>query len=197
MFIENWFPTPIFYSYASTELKKAIFDEYLEAEQKILTKVSFGTWGDNISTTFDITKNILDEYKLCSLKKYVLDMGAEFTKKLHQNKCTLSIKESWVNYSAKHQYQNKHCHYSRPSMLSGVYYLQTNTQDGKLTFYPPSKAMVDQTKTPTMLTYTSIDYTPEPGKIILFPSWVEHSVRANMTDATRVSVSFNIEVDSI
>ena len=31
-------------------------------------------------------------------------------------------------------------------------------------------------------------------KIILFPSWVEHSVLPNMTESARISVSFNLSV---
>jgi branched-chain amino acid transport system ATP-binding protein len=37
-------------------------------------------------------------------------------------------------------------------------------------------------------------YKPQEGKIILFPSWVEHSVLPNMTESTRISVSFNLSV---
>lgn len=195
MFIETWFPTPIFYSFAPCDIQERIQEEYLLAESNIKGRVTSGTWDNNISTTFNTTKNIITECGLNTLKEYILAVSDKFIKELYSNAGSANMIESWVNYNNKYQFQDKHCHQnSSASAISGVYYLQTNTEDGKLVFHPPSQMMVNTSRTPTALTFNSVEYKPEVGKIVLFPSWVEHSVRANMTDSTRISVSFNIEV---
>ena len=35
-------------------------------------------------------------------------------------------------------------------------------------------------------------YTPKEGKILLFPGWLEHGVKTNLTDNVRMSLSFNV-----
>ena len=34
--------------------------------------------------------------------------------------------------------------------------------------------------------------TVKPGRLVIFPSWLTHSVRRNESDYLRISVSFNI-----
>ena len=35
---------------------------------------------------------------------------------------------------------------------------------------------------------------PEGGKLLMFPSWLEHGVAQNQTDAERISMSCNFEM---
>lgn len=35
-------------------------------------------------------------------------------------------------------------------------------------------------------------YEPVPGRLILFPAWLQHGVEPNLSDADRVVVSFNV-----
>ena len=35
---------------------------------------------------------------------------------------------------------------------------------------------------------------PESGKLLMFPSWLEHGVGQNMDDMERISMSFNFEM---
>ena len=44
----------------------------------------------------------------------------------------------------------------------------------------------------TPWTYQSARYPPVPGRMLLFPSWLYHSVEPNLSDRERVSLSFNI-----
>ncbi len=39
-----------------------------------------------------------------------------------------------------------------------------------------------------------VSYTPVAGRLILFPSWLEHDVEANMSDHERISISFNMNL---
>jgi len=192
MNLESWFPTPVIYDFANEELKNAIKQEFFKSEKEIVTKIQNMVWGDNVASTFNTTKNILDEYQLSNLKNYILFVANEFNKNLYPNKNIITINNCWVNYNIKHQYQNKHNHL--PYDISGVYYIQTNGKDGDLIFsnLNPNTHILKNT---SVFTCSEVSYAPEEGKIIMFPSWVEHSVRANMTDSTRISVSFNLKVE--
>jgi uncharacterized protein (TIGR02466 family) len=41
---------------------------------------------------------------------------------------------------------------------------------------------------------TNGQYLPEGGKMILFPSWLEHSVLKNRSSEPRISIAFNINL---
>jgi uncharacterized protein (TIGR02466 family) len=197
MNLENWFPTPIFFSIADEKIKNAIFGEYQSIEEKILQykNINNVTWGDNIDTTFKYGEdnNIILTQNLFLLKEYIQQVAKTFSHCLFTNPEPILIKESWINYSKKYQHQNKHDHFEE-NTLSGVYYLKTSGSDGNIKFYPPSACMRYDKKITTEVTHSSIEYKPQEGKIILFPSWVEHSVLPNMTESTRISVSFNLSV---
>ena len=60
-----------------------------------------------------------------------------------------------------------------------------------------SKPKLDPDKKSAQDMMTSISYKPTAGKMIIFPSWLYHSVAPNMSekegkDAERVIISFNL-----
>jgi uncharacterized protein (TIGR02466 family) len=40
--------------------------------------------------------------------------------------------------------------------------------------------------------FYSVNHTPVKGEIILFESWLQHSVTVNKSDKNRIAISFNI-----
>jgi uncharacterized protein (TIGR02466 family) len=190
MIIETWFPTPVLYNYATDEIKELIKNKYFLAEPNIINKIKTNAWGDNVNSTFYNTENLIDECDFFELKSFILDSANEFLKQLYKNSKPLKLVQSWVNYCHTNQYQNIHHHL--PNCLSGVYYIKTNGKDGNLRIYPPSIVMGLDATQATNLTHNSIEYGPEEGKLIMFPSWMQHSVVANFTNAVRISISFNL-----
>lgn len=193
MTLETWFPTPIFYSDAPELIKQNIVQEYFSKEQKVLKILEGDTWGDNVTTTYHAHKNIIETLELDCLKNYILSAAQEFYKYLFASNKQLKIDNSWANYFYLGQYQDRHTHLPNPC-ISGVYYIKTNGQDGNYVLHPPEVAMeaMYECRERTNLTLSTVEYAPKEGRIILFPSWVPHSVRANKTDSTRISFSFNI-----
>ena len=59
MILENWFPTPIFYTDANEQIKNDIYKEYLNIENIVNNNLSSKTWGDNVDTTFNTIDNII------------------------------------------------------------------------------------------------------------------------------------------
>ena len=73
------------------------------------------------------------------------------------------------------------------NLVSGVFYVSVPPGSGKIVFYDPRGKFP-----PFDDTY---DVYPEPGDLIIFPSWLPHLVSASRTtvDNPRVSIAFNIE----
>jgi len=103
----------------------------------------------------------------------------------------------WVNVNRKHNYNSLHTH--PHSFLSGTLYVKVPSgdagnfvlhRDGKFKDYLDFVAPSD----PEFYHYYSIK--PEPNKILLFPSYMQHSVESNLTedqDDARISLAFNFK----
>ena len=104
----------------------------------------------------------------------------------------VELSNIWYIINGKGAYNYPHCHPG--SLLSGVYYPYCHPEmggfsiertDGAEHYLPPQRNGYNHFNAVTW------HYPSETGKLIIFPSWVRHSVEANNTDEERVSISFN------
>jgi len=191
---EYWFPTPIYYNMIHNveEVQKELF--------QIMENISFhksvaSGWDKNtgsFSDGYNENENFLEKYKpLLFLNELQKNLALYFEDlKFCPIKCNVDIiiKESWLTKLKKNEYHHQHLHPN--SELSGVYYVKANCNHGNLSFTPPSLAL-DASRVFAGRT-NNVDYKPEVGKLILWPSLVEHHVVSNQTDEDRISLSFNI-----
>ena len=109
---------------------------------------------------------------------------------------------AWVNINQTTNYNMKHNH---PwSDLSGVLWIKTPDNCGKLTFESPynftgNKEICAYTgeykhRTNSFLTYF---YEPYEGGMLIFPSHLTHWVQPNESEEDRISVSFNITLSNV
>lgn len=86
---------------------------------------------------------------------------------------------------------------------SGVYYIQTPEECGNIEFIDPRtqnlmfQPRYQPNKKRPKHCWTKVNFTPKPGKMIIFPSWLYHAVAPNLSEADgrdgqRVIVSFNL-----
>jgi uncharacterized protein (TIGR02466 family) len=188
--IELFFPTPVYYEFADLNTHNKIKSEYKKAEVDIVKMLKADCWGDNVKATCPTVKDLIKTYKLNNLEKFIEANVNYFLKALYTTKKKYRIVSSWANYYDKHQYQNVHIH--PESKLSGVYYIQSNGNDGNLRFHPSGHAFRYDDEGNTNITHNTMAHQPQEGKLILFPSFAPHSVQPNMTDDVRISISFNI-----
>jgi uncharacterized protein (TIGR02466 family) len=107
----------------------------------------------------------------------------------------LVMRELWANVSCKHAYNNVHNHPN--SLLSGVYYVQAETECGDLSLFDPRKqawVMQPDFSERNQMNSPVQFIVPEAGTPIIFPSWLEHGVNQNLSDADRISIAFNINL---
>jgi len=109
----------------------------------------------------------------------------------------LQITESWVNYTNKNQSHHRHFH--KNSVISGVFYFNCVEND-EIIFY--NKLDQFSSFEPEILEYTNLNsnswnYPVCKNKLLLFPSYLEHSVSENNEEKTRISLSFNTMFDGL
>ena len=104
----------------------------------------------------------------------------------------------WANINPPGGLNNPHLHPN--SLFSGVYYVKSQPKSGRLKIYDPrsTSQMVMPIRKPgnpgrDMWRDATLD--PVIGRIIMFPSWLWHSVEENQSDDIRISVSFNFIQD--
>ncbi len=99
---------------------------------------------------------------------------------------------AWANLIRKGDYHRLHNHPG--SAWSGVYYVAVAPQDqslnGVLEFYDP-RPFAEMVDTPYSPYGQRMIIRPQAGLMVLFPSWLYHSVLPSDTDDIRLSVAFN------
>mgnify|MGYP001302257608 CR=1 FL=1 len=81
------------------------------------------------------------------------------------------------------------------STISGAYYVRAPRDSGDIVFYDPRPAPVYShplAKTPNALNAMVNSISPVEGGLILFPSYLDHSVNPNLSKEERIVISFNI-----
>jgi uncharacterized protein (TIGR02466 family) len=105
----------------------------------------------------------------------------------------IEITGCWANVNAPGAGHRMHSHPN--NFLSGVYYVKTQAGADTVNFHDP-RVQTDIMRPPvTELTADNTDQVVvkvSNGTLLVFPSWLQHSVDANRSDAERISVSFNI-----
>lgn len=88
-------------------------------------------------------------------------------------------------------------------LWSGVYYVQAPANSGKIAFTDPRtenvmrKARYVPNQSAPRHCWTKVNFTPEPGMMLVFPSWLYHSVAPNLSQENdgkceRIIISFNL-----
>ena len=105
----------------------------------------------------------------------------------------LKITQSWLNYTEPGQFHHPHTHPN--SIISGVFYFNSNEDEDKILFYAynenPQIIIKSKLSGASPLNSLSWWFPAKPKSLILFPSSMKHSVPHTTSDKTRISLSFN------
>ena len=135
------------------------------------------------------------EYQL--LITELIRMQQEIYEKEHLDRYA-KLGNMWANINPPGGMNQPHIHPN--SLFSGVYYVKSNPQAGRLKIYDPRPgAQINMPARkpgdPGKDLWRDANIEPIPGRIIMFPAWLWHSVEPNQSDNTRISVSFNFIQD--
>ena len=138
---------------------------------------------------------VLNSKELLEIKKWFDSKLNFFTKNIlsYPDNLNLYITQSWVNYTKTGEYHNAHIHSN--SLYSGVFYFQTEETD--VIKFETSESRVGgplfniERKEYNLYNANGWILPVKTGKLLIFPSNLEHSVPITKSKNTRISLSFN------
>lgn len=199
---ETYFPTLVFYTDCSepeavNEHLLALIYSERERDKEGVERSNFKKLGG-----WHSRNNLQSEEAYKPLTDRVHQAGQRISNHFGYDPTTaLQVTTMWSIINPPGSFNKAHIHGG--SHWSGVYYVQTPEDSGDIEFTDPrtphimSELKFDPAKKRKRDTWNSARFTPKPGKLILFPSWLYHSVEPNLSsndgkDSDRVIISFNL-----
>jgi len=138
------------------------------------------------------TLQTVEEFR--PLFEYICQMAYKSIADLDFLECDVALTGAWLNVNDSRQCMNsEHVH---GEVFSGVFYLQAPEGSGKLSIVNPGINKMwngcQLVAQKNQFTGETIRIEPVEGNIILFPSYLPHSVETNDHDDERIAISFNI-----
>ena len=202
MTIVPFFANPVMEIQLDLDLKKLteFAFEMQNKDKKGVHHTNRGGWqSGNISKDkheeFIKLKKEINQY----LQIYHLEIfrGMKFKEKVTQN-----ITNMWVNINEKHHYNEWHIH--GYSVLSGAYYIKHDgsKENGDIIFKSPYSSYTKFVHWPEGIiikpneaTSEVVEVTPKSNMLLIFPSWLKHKVVNNLKNNSRISISFNTNIE--
>lgn len=148
-------------------------------------------YGLQTKKNLHIVKNLspIFDFVLFNAKKALLDL------QIPQN--NVRIIESWGNINKTlNAFNTRHIH---QGVLSGAFYVSVPYGSGSIFFNNPGMNCLwygfMKSQFRNKFNSEAVEMKPENGQLLLFPSFLPHSVQTNFLDVKRVSISFNIISD--
>jgi len=194
--IEKWFATPVYYDYVQSSKLEQIQAEFTRTFNALESTHRFkgpDDWNTQLISDGNFTHNLIEEFQLAVFSAELDSHIRTYLTELNWDPvdvflATYKVTGCWMTLTGKDQYSHVHTH--GDSDISGVYYYNTTGDDGDLVLVTQNK--LTESSYCFKKLFSTARYRPEVGKIILFPGWLEHGTRTNITNHARVSVSFNI-----
>jgi len=164
----------------------------LEKKTRGVVKSNVGGWHSDLA--------FMQNSSACiqTLRKRLLQFVKAYTKQICGEpflKQAKPVLEGWANILRHGQYNSTHNH---PNCYwSGIYYLTDNEAiaehpfSGKLELLDPRPG-ASITYQDNDLLYGRFLLSPRAGQMIIFPSWLMHSVHPYFGEQERISIAFNI-----
>jgi len=188
MFRELYFPTPIYIA----DIKHPTLNQELERDILAWSNRDKGMIRTNIKGWHsDTNMNELPEYAK------LVDMLYSAQRTIYDQEYYESepfLGNMWANINPPGGSNRAHIHPN--SLWSGVYYVKAPQNSGQLKIEDPrSVALMTRPKQKDVPKPDRLlrehHYEPKTGRLIMFPSWLNHCVDPNNSNDIRISVSFN------
>jgi uncharacterized protein (TIGR02466 family) len=188
------FPTPLYINQIPQELVSDHIS--LLNNEKLLGKKEGILEEDYGSRSLDTY--ILNNPLYKNLSNYILQHATNFSQNyLSYNYKNYKFSQSWVSVKNPNQEHVPHSHYH--SLISGIlFYGESNKDTSKVSFIREdnySRTLHSHPSNPDSInqfSYNEYSINYSPNSLILFPSYLVHTVSKNITNIPRKSLAFNI-----
>lgn len=102
----------------------------------------------------------------------------------------------WANINPKGGQSSAHTHPN--NFLSAVYYVKVPRGEGEIHFVDPrpqAEVMLPPTAEDNRFNGNRRVFDVAPGRLVMFPAWLRHSVPPNRSDEERISIAANLMLD--
>lgn len=140
----------------------------------------------------DFLKDKLLEDLIKSTQKYFTEFAEEIGL-LKPWSCNNHL--PWININKKESFNALHTHGGEDFSL--IYYIQVPQNSGAIVFETPVLHLrTSELKYNNQPFFNSpeIRYVPKKYDLIIFPSWLAHSVESNKSDEDRISLAWNTKI---
>ena len=189
-----FFPTPVWalqldnYNSINEEMYR-----YIKLKQKNdqagIRKSNIKGWhSDDFDLNDKETQNFIT-FISPTIEKVMVDMNWDKVKQ------SVKINNMWAIINIGGSANLRHQHGN--STISGAYYVRAPKNSGDIVFYDPRPAPVyshPNASAPNSLNAQVNSISPKEGALVLFPSYLDHSVNENFTNEERIVISFNIKI---
>ena len=175
------------------DMNKQIVKEIANVRGTVPNSLPEG-WSCNLYTTIASGDNLLSRPAFKQLEQHIFTEAAAFASvyALDIDRHPLRITDCWVNVYGQGDAQEAHIHQN--CVISGIYYVAAPEGCGELLFHSPqSDVMLNPpTKEANDANTPMVAYRPGPGEMLLFRSWLRHSVKPTRGREERISIAFNL-----
>ena len=188
------FPTPVWTIQLDSykNINEQMYN-YIKFKQKI---DEVGTIKSNVkgwhSNDFDLNDKEIQNFInliLPAIEQVMTDMNWEKVKQKAKINNMWAIINTGGSANLRHQHGN--------STISGAYYVRAPINSGDIVFYDPRPAPIfshPNVINPNLLNAQINGISPKEGALVLFPSFLDHSVNENKSNEERIVISFNINL---
>lgn len=181
MIIENLFPTAI-----------SFFDLGRNFTEEELAFVKGLELKENTGNKSSVNTKVLNAPELANINGFINRSVQEYFQTIYNPATDIEVytTQSWSNVTNPGEYHHKHRHHN--SFISGVLYFQVEKDVDKITFFKPDASNFWlKTKAWNLHNSEAWYYPIETGKLVIFPSTLEHMVTITESKSPRISLAFN------
>jgi uncharacterized protein (TIGR02466 family) len=148
-------------------------------------------------TSYFTRSTLFNDGKLEGLVKFFHQCAQSYAQDHHWDTTDYQpvMNALFANINPKHSFHPEHLHLH--SHISGVFYVKSYSNSPAIGFKDPRMArwmMPPAADGQRAKNSFHAKLAPEPGKLILFASWLEHGVAQNISDRECISMSFNFKM---
>ena len=189
-----FFPTPVWtlqldnYQSINEQMYKFIKITQSKDQQGISKSNIKGWHSKDFNMQENEPKNFI-KFILPAIEQVITDMNWE------KQKQSININNMWAIINTGGSANLRHQHGN--STISGAYYVRAPKNSGDIVFYDPRPAPVytyPKALYPNLLNAQVNGISPKEGVLVLFPSYIDHSVNENLSSEERIVISFNITI---
>jgi len=188
------FPSPVY----RTQIDKKLTEKELSVISNC-AKDKHSNQGNNTSKDSYILNNSVFSDLKKEFKKHINDYFDKIICPHSNQSITPYITQSWLNWTKTEEYHHRHSHAN--SLVSGVYYIDVDSEKDKINFYKHFNhehiSLEVKEGHHNEFNSTSWWLPIKTGELLLFPSSLEHGVDLVKSEKTRISLAFNVFIKGV